>query len=913
MDDNRHRSTYSMSSRSHFTTTRVACAAGLMVWLSSSNAWAQFLPLDPTQVVINEQGGVTSEDGLRIHLGNLGGIQVVRNGTGQYYGDVPVGPEGVNNGFFMAIGAEGAATVYGPQLDIEWQATPWTAVSQSEVTGQGTVEAPYRVVTVVTAGGFTFAQTVSYVAPRVYFDVRLTLLPPAGNNQNVRVYHWLDTYLSGGDFGAAFRQPDVGHPTVVGVARNGQYGLLIAGNRAWDAYFSGAYYVPGELMELGGALDNWLDTDPDTDNGIAAQWDMGTPSAPVTWTYRLASVQANVSTCGDGEVTGYEGCDDGDTDDNDGCSSICQVEVGFACTGTPSICEQCFQDVDCDDGDDCTTDTCSNNTCSHASATSGTECLTGVCNGVGSCVECMQDEDCGPEGPLCNTETNTCYCAVDLDCDDQNECTSEVCTQGQCAFTVLASDTACSIGHCNADQDAPSCICDTDEDCSDQNSCSVDTCAAGQCSYSYAAAGDACDTGVCSEDATPACVECFQDTHCPNVEPWCKTETAACVECLDDGHCDDQNECTLDGCENDVCSHELRTGSACVGGGVCSDDAAVCVECVTSANCPDERPLCNDHDCVECVLDADCDDGNDCTQDVCTAQACEYSALAPGSACTNGYCAGSDDPACVTCADSSDGAIDDGCDSELPVCLVVGNGATCVSCQVAGDASVDFGCGGQTPFCNEDAYPRTCVECRSTNDCTGDDTCDAEGRCVGSDAGADGGGTTDIVETTDAGAPAVSTTEVFIETTTSDVAQGHSTREVTEPELATSETPAPATDEPTTATVVTTDVTPTEVTPTDVVPTDVTPTEATPTQGTPTEVSAAATTSEQDLSAPLVTTDVADGTGDAGVVVNNLGGGADGCDCRVAGAGSPGGGASAAWLLALTGLLVSRRSRVRRL
>jgi cysteine-rich repeat protein len=41
--------------------------------------------------------------------------------------------------------------------------------------------------------------------------------------------------------------------------------------------------------------------------------------------------------CGDGAIVGA-GCDDGDLDDGDGCSSTCFVEPGFVCSGEPSVC-----------------------------------------------------------------------------------------------------------------------------------------------------------------------------------------------------------------------------------------------------------------------------------------------------------------------------------------------------------------------------------------------------------------------------------------------------------------------------------------------------------------------------------------------------------------------------------------------
>ncbi len=68
--------------------------------------------------------------------------------------------------------------------------------------------------------------------------------------------------------------------------------------------------------------------------------------------------------CGDSSIDSPETCDDGDTEDGDGCSSTCQVESGWECTGEPSSCsEVCGDGVvtpseECDDdntdnGDGC--------------------------------------------------------------------------------------------------------------------------------------------------------------------------------------------------------------------------------------------------------------------------------------------------------------------------------------------------------------------------------------------------------------------------------------------------------------------------------------------------------------------------------------------------------------------------------
>ncbi len=43
--------------------------------------------------------------------------------------------------------------------------------------------------------------------------------------------------------------------------------------------------------------------------------------------------------CGDGSINGSEQCDDGNTRSGDGCSSSCQVEQGWVCSGQPSSCQ----------------------------------------------------------------------------------------------------------------------------------------------------------------------------------------------------------------------------------------------------------------------------------------------------------------------------------------------------------------------------------------------------------------------------------------------------------------------------------------------------------------------------------------------------------------------------------------------
>src|ERR1700690_2593700 len=73
-----------------------------------------------------------------------------------------------------------------------------------------------------------------------------------------------------------------------------------------------------------------------------------------------------VARCGDGVVVLPELCDDGNQTSGDGCSSTCKIEVGFKCSGNPSVCTPtvCGDKIvegaeSCDDGNALPFDGCS--------------------------------------------------------------------------------------------------------------------------------------------------------------------------------------------------------------------------------------------------------------------------------------------------------------------------------------------------------------------------------------------------------------------------------------------------------------------------------------------------------------------------------------------------------------------------
>ncbi|MDX9720543.1 MAG: DUF4215 domain-containing protein [Myxococcota bacterium] len=50
------------------------------------------------------------------------------------------------------------------------------------------------------------------------------------------------------------------------------------------------------------------------------------------------TINVRIPACGDGIVDDNEDCDDNNVLDSDGCSALCEIEAGFSCFGSPSVC-----------------------------------------------------------------------------------------------------------------------------------------------------------------------------------------------------------------------------------------------------------------------------------------------------------------------------------------------------------------------------------------------------------------------------------------------------------------------------------------------------------------------------------------------------------------------------------------------
>lgn len=274
--------------------------------------------------------------------------------------------------------------------------------------------------------------------------------------------------------------------------------------------------------------------------------------------------------CGDGKIApanedagvAAEACDDGNTGDGDGCSSVCTVETGYMCNGEPSTCvSTCGNNTldsgeTCDDGNTSPGDGCSGacklEECYQASIipgdlkpvpkNAGDECGTPTdgmyCNGLGACVDhCMdnaqnEDEtgvDCGSAtctglcpGAACDPATNGANCPGGL-------CVDFVCCDTMCDSNCFACNLPGKVGVCTA---VPNGMTDTN---------ATMTCPVGQ----------TCQGGGCSTKKANG-LSCMLNSDCASGECVGPQGNKFCKQALGTP-CTVGSECASGNCTSSVC------------------------------------------------------------------------------------------------------------------------------------------------------------------------------------------------------------------------------------------------------------------------------------------------------------------------------------------------------------------------
>ena len=476
------------------------------------------------------------------------------------------------------------------------------------------------------------------------------------------------------------------------------------------------------------------------------------------------------------EISGSEGvmCDDeNQCTSNDKChNGLCLGQMKSCdddnfctadmCDGATGECFYLNIPTDCDDGNPCTV---------------GDECLAGncapgepaICDDFNACTV----EECDPVVGECVFEKVEGCCLMNIECIDDDLCTSDVCQNLECSHYPIDCDDShpCTVDGCVPDlgctHDKIPLCCVVDADCDDSDLCTQDACIGGKCSF---APNPPCkDTNPCTTDTCDPGVGCVF------------LPVSGC--CLFDSQCDDDDLCTEDWCKDNACQHKAV---ACEDGNKCTFDS-----CDPLAGCVfPQIPDC-------CLSDLNCDDGNLCTQDWCSGEKCQHKPVEcldndvctqdsclPDSGCSflpvPGCCYGDSDcqvgnqctvswcdadNQCVDIAvdcDDGDACTTDQCDPQqgCVYSLVVGcctldlecdDGDPCThdTCKVGkclhepkltpeccspdclGKACGPDGCGGMCGFCEEGFCNEDTFSC--------EDECISN--CVGKECGPDGCGT----------------------------------------------------------------------------------------------------------------------------------------------------------------------------
>ncbi|MEY3014546.1 MAG: extracellular matrix protein, partial [Pseudomonadota bacterium] len=403
------------------------------------------------------------------------------------------------------------------------------------------------------------------------------------------------------------------------------------------------------------------------------------------------------------------------------CANSLECNVGETCNSPNTIdakCSACSGDIDCDDGNACTTDSCD---------------LSGI---KGQCKNVKTDPEC-------------CI-AADTECDDGLLCTVDKCTPGN------------PTGKCTHTK--PDGVCCADSDCVSTDSCLVGSCVDFECRFGP----DVSKPDCCSDTYNTAC----NDNYVCTIDK-CETDKGGWKQCThtkdpdkpdccdpfnSTNECQDGNSCTYDVCYNNACIHK-EIAECCVTDKDCFDDH-LCTQDTCEIKPGDTAGICKypktDPEC--CVTFLDCDDGLLCTQDTCDTvnNKCKHELVGNGCCdkdeqcddgkfCTVGQCVnhgcvfGPDitKPACCDAnsdCNDNDACTLNSCDVASHTCKYVDNGdSNCCNanedCDDNNCATLDF-CDA-TNQCVAKADPTKCttnLECDDQDPCT-IDACDKSGDC----------------------------------------------------------------------------------------------------------------------------------------------------------------------------------------
>ncbi len=408
-------------------------------------------------------------------------------------------------------------------------------------------------------------------------------------------------------------------------------------------------------------------------------------------------IDCSLRVCGDGirNTATPEACDDGNTNNGDGCSSACVVEVGFTCTGPANGLSAC------------TGAACGNGVVNAPEQCDSSGTNTAGCDSDCTFPACQDGISNTAAGEQCDAATlPTAACDID--------CTNRVCGDGR--FNAASAETCDDGNTANGDGCSSACLIESGFTCTGPAN-GLSACTGGACGNGVVNAGETCDaatlpTATCDVDCTTrVCGDGIRNTATPEA-------------------CDDGNTINGDGCSS-TCTLEVGTtpGFTCLTpanalttctGGICGNNTLNTGEACDDGNTLDTDGCVNPLPTGFCQI-ASCGDGRVRSVGSPTEQ-CDATTLPSATCdvdCTNRVCGdGQRNAAAGETCDDGNTNNGDGCSNACAIesgftCTGPLNGLSACTGGACGNGVVNAGetCDAATlptATCDVDCTTRVC-------------------------------------------------------------------------------------------------------------------------------------------------------------------------------------------------------------